>query len=146
MVKLRALYTAVLLLVVVATFVSVFQVVAVDGDSMMPTLHSGQIVLAQRRVGAPRKGDIVLLRRDKDTLVKRVSYLPNQTLDTLDRPLFVRCADYFETDPKARSLRVPAGRIVVMGDNRANSDDSRRFGPIKLGDIVGRVVAVSPFP
>lgn len=38
--------------------------------------------------------------------------------------------------------RVPAGRVFVMGDNRANSEDSRLLGPIDERRIVGRAFAV----
>jgi hypothetical protein len=37
---------------------------------------------------------------------------------------------------------VPAGALVVLGDARANSHDSRAFGPIGRGALVGRAVAV----
>jgi signal peptidase I len=144
--KTRALVTAVVLLATAAAGVATVQVVTVDGDSMMPTLHNGQFVLAVRRAGRPRVGDIVLIRRDRDILVKRVAYLPSQQVAPLDLPLFARCSDYFEAGRRPHSLRVPAGRVVVMGDNRANSDDSRRFGPVRMADVVGRVIAVSPFP
>lgn len=33
---------------------------------------------------------------------------------------------------------IPEGTIWVMGDNRNNSFDSRRFGPVSLEDVVGR--------
>ena len=39
-------------------------------------------------------------------------------------------------------VRVPAGAVLVLGDNRANSLDSRAFGPIRADELQGRVVAV----
>lgn len=38
--------------------------------------------------------------------------------------------------------RVPAGRIFVMGDNRANSEDSRILGPVPKDKVVGRAFIV----
>jgi signal peptidase I len=39
-----------------------------------------------------------------------------------------------------------AGEYFVMGDNRANSDDSRTYGPITDDDIIGRAVRIlGPF-
>jgi len=38
-----------------------------------------------------------------------------------------------------------ADQVFVLGDNRAMSVDSRVFGPVGLGDVVGKVlVAVWP--
>ena len=37
-------------------------------------------------------------------------------------------------------LVVPEGTVFVMGDNRANSGDSRRFGCIPYEKIEGKVV------
>jgi signal peptidase I len=36
------------------------------------------------------------------------------------------------------AVRVGANRYFVLGDNRANSSDSRAFGAIPRGNIVGR--------
>lgn len=40
------------------------------------------------------------------------------------------------------ACRVPAGRVFVMGDNRANSEDSRALGPVDEDRIVGRAFAI----
>jgi signal peptidase I len=41
-------------------------------------------------------------------------------------------------------IRIPEGQLYVMGDNRAPlaSQDSRRFGPIEAGSVLGRVPLV----
>jgi len=133
-------------LLVAFVFIVVFEVVSVQGDSMMPSLRDGQLVLALRYVGALKRGHVVLVRRGPEILVKRVCYLPGDHIARMDRPLFAGVRDFFEVGAGADDLVVPAGRIVVMGDNRPRSDDSRRFGPISLRSVAGRVIATSSVP
>lgn len=35
-------------------------------------------------------------------------------------------------------IRIPAGEVFMMGDNRGNSDDSRFWGPIPVGWVIGQ--------
>lgn len=39
-------------------------------------------------------------------------------------------------------LKVPAGHLFVLGDNRDNSHDSRFWGPVPVGNIKGRASVV----
>jgi signal peptidase I len=41
-------------------------------------------------------------------------------------------------------IKIPAGDYFLLGDNRGGSDDSRFWGPIHGGWIIGKVVKLSP--
>ena len=40
-----------------------------------------------------------------------------------------------------KSIKIPAGRWFMMGDNRGESDDSRFWGPVPTGWIIGEAFA-----
>ncbi len=48
-----------------------------------------------------------------------------------------RCDERLPYGPET----LPPGRYLLLGDNRSDSEDSRCFGPIARGQIIGRVVA-----
>jgi len=102
----------------------------VAGRSMEPTLFPGDRLLIDRwtyRHRAPRVGELVLFEGPTGVpLVKRVGVEPGGA------PFFPE-------------LWVPAGasgrgRHWLLGDNPAESRDSRRFGLVPAGRIRGRVV------
>lgn len=86
---------------------------------MEPALRAGDYVLVYRwayRRRRPHVGDVVVLHDPEEAdryLVKRVAGMG------------------------------PPDRVVVLGDNHAASRDSRQFGPVGMGSIVGRVVVRS---
>ena len=89
-----------------------------------------------------------------DEFVKRVVGLPGETVEAHGGHVFVNGRELVEPYLPRSSVsndfapvRVPEGRLFVMGDNRENSADSRVFGPIKQSTIVGRAfVRVWPLP
>jgi signal peptidase I len=114
-----------------------FTTVVVSGESMLPTLKNNQRVLTSRAywlVGHIKDKDIVVIRDDGPTgyIIKRVYRMAGEVVDWYNVP------DYF--DFRKGEFKVPAGYAYVLGDNREVSEDSRKFGPVKLSDIIGKVV------
>ena len=125
----------------------------VDGGSMVPALENGEFLLVNKLAyvaAKPGRGDVVVFRspaKPDEDLVKRVVGLPNETVDLRDGGVYVdgRRLDenvYFTgvTGARAgRSLVVPEDGYFVLGDNRGQSIDSRSFGIVPAGSIVGQV-------
>lgn len=76
--------------------------------------------------------------------IKRVIAVGGDTVEGRDGRVFVNgnpvSERYLAGEGRTSSfgpVRIPEGSIFVMGDNRANSDDSRGFGPVPVGSVVG---------
>lgn len=145
------------LLVLAVFFVTTFRLGVVTGESMLPTYQDGQMVLVNRRFWRHtpiKRGDVVLVRKDRDVLIKRIACLPGEEItdpELLARAYTGGLADYYEQPiPAAAGRRprlfVPENFYVVLGDNRPASDDSRAFGPVPEHDVLGVVVASPPPP
>lgn len=107
--------------------------VRVVGNSMVPTMRAGDRVLALRtRFGRElRRGDVVVCRMPDPS----VGTPPSRTA-----VLLVKRAVALAGDPMPGGGRVPADHVFIVGDH-PDSNDSRWFGPIPAGDVVGRVIA-----
>ncbi len=121
----------------------------IDGSSMEPNLHHDERVIVDKvtyLVGQPQRGDVVVfaLENQPKDYIKRVIGLPGETIEISNgvvyvdgRPLEEPYALPAPGDARP-AVRLAADEYFVMGDNRGNSQDSRSFGPIRRGDIVGR--------
>jgi signal peptidase I len=145
----RNLFAVATFLLVVLLFTSTFRLAVVRGDSMLPTYKDGQMVLVNK-IGASsnslKPGDVVLIDHGRDVLIKRVAYLPGDVIPPRDTWMFRRVTEFFDIQqptpagPPIPLLKVPPGFLVVLGDNRRVSEDSRLFGPVKANEVIGRVV------
>jgi signal peptidase I len=86
--------------------------------------------------------------RGHDDLIKRVIGLPGETVEVVDGEIQIDGAAISEeyTDgsfmPDSGPFPVADGEIFVMGDNRDDSFDSRRFGPVPISHVIGRAFVV----
>ena len=105
-----------------------FRLMRVVGDSMSPTFDSGELVVVDESAfnpDEPRRGELVAARPVRlggKAIVKRVTGLPKERVECCRGVWQLGRDDYF-----------------VVGDCEDNSLDSRRLGPLKCRELLGRV-------
>lgn len=129
--------TLLILLVMALFFLSSFKTVVVSGQSMEPTFLNGRRLLASSAywlVGPIRENDIVVVKNENnhEYVIKRVYRMAGQKVDWVNSP--------DSWDISAGEYTVPEGNLFVLGDNRAVSEDSRRYGPVPIERVIGKVV------
>jgi signal peptidase I len=106
----------------------------VRGNSMAPTFHNGERVLARRyRSGSIDVGDVVIflpsgghsspMSADPAWRIKRVAAIAGEQVPT------------WLAHSRGANARVPAGHLVVVGDNQ-RSQDSRQLGFVPLSAVI----------
>lgn len=121
-------------------------------DSMAPAILPGETVLAHLAGPAlPERGAVVVIAGPEGALLlKRVAGLPGETIETRDGALLVngRPVPWGEVGewPGNGPSVVPADALFVLGDNPARSRDSRHFGPLPVGAVLGRVLYIVRSP
>lgn len=127
--------------------------IRVDGDSMVPTLISGEYVVVNRlsyRLGNPQRGDIIVFhfpRNPSEEYIKRVIGLPGDMIEVMNGSVYVNGQLLGESylDVKMNytgKWEVPANQLFVLGDNRNNSSDSHDWGTVPMDYVVGKAVLV----
>lgn len=142
------------------------ELIRVKGSSMLSTLHNGDILGVTRwdyRVHPPRRLDVVICyypgryirwkgkKLFRACFVKRVIGLPGETVELRDSVVHINglplAEPYLDPMKNRRLHNMPPvtlgeDEVFVLGDNRDNSNDSRRVGPLKLNMLRGRVRCV----
>jgi signal peptidase I len=133
----------------------VLEAFRIPSESMVPTLEVGDRVFVNKfiyRFTEPEKGDVVVFESvngGEEDLIKRIVGVAGDEVEVRNGTLLVNGEDR-EEPYLNRSLPfndsfngsygpsvVPEGHVFVMGDNRANSADSRVFGPLPIENIEG---------
>lgn len=134
--------------------------------SMSPALMIGDHFLADKlgyRFSEPRRGDVVVLDSPLEPhrrYTKRIIGLPGDRVAIRDRIVFINGErldeDYARWDSPSPGIRdvaamrdasfpeatVPAEKYFVLGDNRFASMDSREWGFLDRGLIVGKAAFI----
>ena len=141
-----------------------FQAYYIRFTSMEPTLGNGDRVLVNKLgydLHDISRGDLVVFERPQgvsgqqtDDLIKRVIALPGEVIKFVEGDVYIDGRRLHEPYLESSGITagnmpakcaplvnegclVGAGEVFVLGDNRANSTDSRSFGPISEHLIVG---------
>ncbi|MCZ0703408.1 signal peptidase I [Natronobacillus azotifigens] len=157
----KALVIAVIITFLVRTFL--FIPIAVEGPSMQPNLEDRDYVVINKlnyRISEPKRFDVVVFHAsvDKD-YIKRVIGLPGETVEYVDDVLYINGSPIEETHLVEELARleegerytrdfsledipgghevIPENHVLLLGDNRPNSTDSRNLGLIPYDELVG---------
>lgn len=129
----------------------------VEGPSMQPTFHTGQVLMISRvnyLFGNPQRGEIVVFNApnvgtDEPPYIKRVIGLPGETVEIRDQQVYIdgkRLNEPYINEPcqpshcPDRTWQLGANEFFVMGDNRNHSQDSRSFSQVKRERIIGEAL------
>jgi signal peptidase I len=149
--RILAALTTVLVLTLVASVTGLLpvRIVRVESGSMAPTLADGDLVLLERDADGLRRRDVVVVRHPDtgEQLIKRAVALGGDRVNIEDGVLLVNGAPVCEPsiDPDRidgvffQTVTVPAGQVFLLGDDRQSSIDSRDFGPLGAGEVLGLV-------
>jgi signal peptidase I len=133
--------------------------VRVNGSSMYPTLKDGEILILNKMDRKFKRFDIVVADVSDIKVIKRVIGLPGENISYENCKLYINgketedfVKECITEDFSLENLygydMIPEGYYFVMGDNRGDSADSRKYeiGLIKSNQIQGKATfRIFPF-
>ena len=146
----RGYVAALCICVIVTLFVNlcIVSFAVVVGDSMLPTLETGNVLLINKTVHSYQPLDIVVVRVGREYLIKRVIGTPGDTIYITGGVVYVNGEKFQDvvsipTEPSgiaATPITLKENEYFVLGDNRPHSRDSRyeSVGVINVKQMQGK--------
>ncbi|MBQ6229985.1 MAG: signal peptidase I [Eubacterium sp.] len=155
-----AIYIGVVIIVCFLIITFIGERTTVKGDSMLPTLENGDNLWIDKisyRFTDPKRFDIIIFppRNNSEKIyIKRIIGLPGETVQIdeqgnilIDGKVLIEDYGLEPIDPDKRGIAsspITLGKseYFVLGDNRNNSEDSRRsvVGNVRKSEIIGKAV------
>jgi len=143
--------------IVIAFFLAIvirallFQAFYIPSGSMEPQLYQGDRLIASKigvSLDSVKRGEVIIFRfpdekQDKD-YIKRVVGLPGDVVQISESTLYVNGESVEEPYLKESWMSpfgpetVKEGHLMMFGDNRNNSSDSRLWGQLPAENLVAR--------
>lgn len=146
------------ILIVVVIFLGMhysLQSYTVSGESMEPSFENGEWLLVDKlsyRFSSPDRGDVIIFDppgNSDQPYIKRIIGMPGEYIEIRNGRIYisndkgdfeyVENTDFDDITSSNKSWEIPENSYFVLGDNRNNSSDSRAFGSVPEGNIIGRV-------
>ena len=148
-----SLILRIVLLVIVLwlIFSQVFLISQVHGNSMVPSLKDGDLVLGFRLQGEYQKGDLVVYDLEDGRHVGRIAAGPGDYVDiSPEGELLVNGTAQtgeilyptYPGDKLTYPYHVPEDSLFILGDYRTQSSDSRDFGAVSMDDVQAKVITL----
>ena len=137
----------------------IFEPFVVIGESMEPNFHSADYLIICKiciKLGRVNRGDVIIFRPAVDEskyYIKRVIGLPNEKIHLKGNEIYIynkehpegfKLEENYLTDKnfymEEQIFELKDNEYLVLGDNREESYDSRKWGPLDGNRIIGKVI------
>lgn len=141
---------AVIVLIVWGVFTFVLGITIHYGNNMHPMVRDGDLVISLR-LQKPYINAAVMYQHDGKTTVGRVIAMEGSVIDIADNGVFAVNDNvpseevFYPTYPADGSdieypYTVPKGKVFILNDFREDTNDSRSFGAVDIGDLKGTLL------
>jgi signal peptidase I len=117
------------------------------GSSMSPNYTDGDVFRVEDIPLADlKRGDLIVVEHNGNLLLKRLIGLPNETVSIKDGIVYINGSaldepyEVVEAVYSMDEVQLDNESYFILGDNRADSLDSRQIGPVKGDVIKGKAV------